>query len=99
MAIFLTCTCGQHLRTEESSAGKQVQCPSCSGILRVPEAETAIPALAPLVTPLPESGPPADPPPSLHPAIKSQAPALLPVITAGGQGPTLPGLESVEQPL
>jgi DNA-directed RNA polymerase subunit RPC12/RpoP len=28
--------CGQHLKSDESAAGRQIQCPSCDHLIRIP---------------------------------------------------------------
>ncbi len=44
MTIECTCPgCGQHFRTADSAAGKQVKCPKCSTPIRLPEKSPATP--------------------------------------------------------
>jgi DNA-directed RNA polymerase subunit RPC12/RpoP len=42
--IFKCPKCGQELEVDASGAGEEIACPSCSGLIRIPESETARPA-------------------------------------------------------
>lgn len=36
MAILLTCSCGNRLRTKEQNAGKRAKCPACGTNVTIP---------------------------------------------------------------
>lgn len=46
MAIDLSCDCGRALRIKEELAGKKIRCPECKSILKVPEKNVDVDAIA-----------------------------------------------------
>ncbi len=47
MAIAVTCSCGKRYRVKDEGAGKQIRCPSCKGVISIPNHSVGPPTTEP----------------------------------------------------